>query len=132
MCQVGDIIVIEDYKDHGKELSRHSFVVLNDEHDQIEGLDYDFVCNVMSSFKTEEQKKKKMSYPGNFPFTYQDEEMKCGNSKEGYIKAEQLYYFSKEKTSFRVIGHLEEDTFSRLIDFIENLGIPMQHVIDNL
>lgn len=35
MCQVGDIIVIKSYKDRGNVLSRHSFVVIDDEEGKI-------------------------------------------------------------------------------------------------
>lgn len=70
MCKVGDIIVVNNY---------------------------DIICNVMSSFKNEEQRRKKLSYPGNFPITHNDSAVINGNEKDGYIKAEQLYYFNKEK-----------------------------------
>ena len=51
MCTIGDIILIESYQHKGRALSKHSFVVLSVESGKIEGLDYDFVCNVLSSFK---------------------------------------------------------------------------------
>ena len=62
MCDIGDIILIKSYQHKGHVLSKHSFVVLNVESDKIEGLDYDFVCNVLSSFKNELQRSKKLSY----------------------------------------------------------------------
>lgn len=39
----------------------------------------------------------------------------------GYIKAEQFYYFSKEKTNYIVIGNLSPDVFNALIKFINEL-----------
>ncbi len=57
MCKLGGIIVIKKYKDRGNNLSRHSFVVIDYEPGAIRGLSYDLVCNVMSSFKSKEQKK---------------------------------------------------------------------------
>ena len=51
MCAIGDIILVKSYKHKERSLTRHSFVVLNNEAGTIEGLDYDFVCNVLSSFK---------------------------------------------------------------------------------
>lgn len=66
MCKIGDIILIERYKDREKTLGRHSFVVIDDQNGEIQGLPYDMICNVFSSFKNEEQKKRKLSNPGNF------------------------------------------------------------------
>ncbi|MDP4152754.1 MAG: hypothetical protein Q8865_04830 [Bacillota bacterium] len=132
MCKTGDIIVVNNFKHNGVDLSRHSFVVLSDVSESIQGLDYDIVCNVMSSFKNEEQKRKKLSYPGNFPITYNQEDMTDGNRKSGFIKAEQFYYFNKEKTDFTVIGRLTEETFDLLIKFIEELQIDVVNIVDNL
>jgi len=122
MCKVGDIIVVEKYIDEGKTLSRHSFVILNDETGEIKGLDYDIVYNVISTFKGEEHKAKKLKYPGNFPIEPEDKNI--ANSKmnlEGYIKANQFYYFNKQKTKYVVIGNLRSDVFNALIEYIHNL-----------
>lgn len=45
MCKVGDIIVVKNYRSHGTVINRHSFVVLSTEKGQIQGLDFDLVCN---------------------------------------------------------------------------------------
>lgn len=57
ICQIGDIIVVYHYKDGKNKLSTHSFVVLDDNNGQIQGIDFDFIGLVMSSFKDDEQKK---------------------------------------------------------------------------
>ena len=132
MCNVGDIIVIENFQHNGKKLGRHSFVVLSDDGRQIQGLDYDLICNIMSSFKDEKQKKKKLSFPGNFPIVPEDLETIEGNNKSGYIKAEQLYYFNKAKISFIVIGSLKEEIFNLLLQFIEEELEEFEQIIDNL
>lgn len=85
----------------------------------------------MSSFKDEEHKKRKMSYPGNFPITYEDLDV-SGNKKEGYIKADQLYYFNKDSIDFIVIGSMKTEAFNLLISFIEGLETPIEHIVDNL
>jgi len=55
MCKLGDIIVVDEFiGEDGKKVCRHSFIVINDKPGFIEGLGYDFVVNVMSSFKNEE------------------------------------------------------------------------------
>jgi len=40
MCSIGDIILVESYSHNGHSLTKHSFVVLNNEAGTIEGLDY--------------------------------------------------------------------------------------------
>lgn len=132
MCKVGDIIIVKKYKDNGVNLNKHSFVILDDEGGEIQGLSYDLVCNVMSSFKDEKQKKKKLKYPGNFPISHNDTKTNPDDGKDGYIKSEQFYYFNKEKIEYIVIGSMKEEVFDALVEFIEKLEIPIEEVIDNL
>lgn len=133
MCKVRDIILVDNYVSGGKNLSKHSFVVVSDESGKIGGLSFDMVCNVMSSFKDEKQKQKKLSYPGNFPITHNDTVVTNDNGKSGYIKTEQLYYFKKEKINYTVIGEVKEEIFDLLIEFIENeLDISFEDIMDNL
>lgn len=47
-------------------------------------------------------------------------------------KADQLYYFDKNKISYRVIGSLEPDTFNSLIEFIQNSDFAIEQITDNL
>lgn len=131
MCKVGDIIVVKNYKSHGTIINRHSFVVLSTEKGQIQGLDFDLVCNVMSSFHSEEHKKQKLRYPGNFLYSAEQEHIKNGHSKEGYIKAEQFYYFDREKTDFYVLGNVEPELFNKLLAYIQTLD-EIESIIDNL
>lgn len=132
MCKAGDIILINNYFDAGQAIGRHSFVVLSDEAGQIRGLDYDIICNVMSSFKNAEQRRKKLSYPGNFEIKHTDSVVNNSNEKDGYIKAEQFYYFNKDKIDYTIIGYMTEEAFNLLIEFIEKLEVPITEVVDNL
>ena len=132
MCQIGDIIIINQYKDKDSIISKHSFVVIDDENGTIQGLPYDFVANALSSFKNPKQKKRKLSYPGNFAITSNDTVTNPHNNKDGYIKADQLYYFAKDKISYRVIGQIKEDVFNDLIEFIENSDFQLLDIVDNL
>ena len=136
MCKKGDIILIREYKDGENVLSRHSFVVIEDEGGRVCGLNYDLVALVMSSFKDEQQKARKLKYPGNFEITAADEQMQSwAHGKDGYIKAEQFYYFDKSRLDFKVIGALTEDAWDALVDFIEALstrGVEIQQILDNL
>ena len=132
MCNVGDIILVESYQHQGDQISRHSFVVLSVESGEIKGLPYDFVCNVLSSFKNEQHRAKKLEYPGNFEITHKDSDIVDANKKDGYIKSEQFYYFNNTKTDYSIIGELHPKVFNKLIEYIENLQVPIEYIIDNL
>ena len=132
MCKIGDIIIVDEYKDNGNTIPSHSFVVVNDENGEIQGLPYDFVANVLSSFKSEEQKNRKLSYPGNFPITSDDTITSPHNNRNGYVKVDQMYYFTKDKISYKVIGYMKPDIFNILIEFIEESDFDISDIIDNL
>jgi hypothetical protein len=61
-----------------------------------------------------------------------DTQVKNGNKKDGYIKAEQFYYFNKAKTEFVVIGFVVKEVFEQLLEFIANLEAPIIEITDNL
>ncbi|GCD10445.1 hypothetical protein [Clostridium tagluense] len=132
MCKVGDIILVQECKDNCIELGKHSFIVLSDVAGEIQGVAYDIICNVLSSFKNDEQKKKKLSYAGNFPITCCDSKIKNGNKLDGYIKSEQFYYFNKEKLDYMVLGQISSDVLASLMTFIQNLDIPFKAITENL
>ena len=132
MCNVGDIILVEAYKHAGRDLSRHSFVILDNEAGKVQGLDYSIVCNVLSSFKDAKQRAKKLSYPGNFEITHKDTIVPNGNTKDGFIKAEQFYYFDTSTLDYTVIGSIRPEVFNRLLEFIDNLKILPERIKDNL
>jgi hypothetical protein len=133
VCRVGDIILIRNYQSQGVKLGQHSFIVIADEPGEIRGLSYDIICNVMSSFKNEEQRKKKLKFPGNFPISHDDSKIKNNDGIDGFVKAEQLYYFKKDKIDYIVIGKIKEDIFNLLLDFIETeLDVSLEDITDNL
>lgn len=131
MCKIGDIIVVKNYKSQGVNISKHSFVVLSTEQGKIQGLDFDLVCNVMSSFHSEEHRKQKMKYPGNFEYSAEQESVQNGHGKAGFIKAEQFYYFDRNKLDFYVLGNVEPELFNALIAYIQTLD-EIEHIVDNL
>ena len=46
MCKYGDIIVIDKYKtEDGFDMSRHSFIVVNDREGIIKGFSYDIIAS---------------------------------------------------------------------------------------
>ena len=131
MCKVGDIILVKQYKSHGIDLNRHSFVVLSIDNGNIQGLPYDIVCNVMSSFHSEEHKRRKLKFPGNLEISHNDENVRNGNAKGGYIKADQFYYFSKSELDYMVIGNVSVELFIQLLELIKQLET-IEDITENL
>lgn len=132
MCKIGDIILVSGYKHGDGDIGRHSFVVLSTDNGKIQGLEYNLVCNVMSSFKDERQRQHKLEYPGNIEILDSERNVQNGNHKDGYIKAEQFYYFDKDKINYAVIGNVTIEFFNTLVEYISELEIPIEHIIDNL
>ena len=61
---------------------------------------------------------KKLKYQENLPIK---EEYISGdkiNSKNGYIKADQLYYFNKSLIEYKVIAHMEAELLDELVQLI--------------
>ena len=122
MCKLGDIIVVNKFKnENGKIISKHSFVVINDEPNFIEGFKYDFTSNMMCSFHNEEHKSKKLKYEENLEIKSNEIIGKTINNKEGYIKADQIYYFDKNKIEYKVFAHIEPELLDELVKLIIKL-----------
>jgi len=122
MCKLGDIIVVKEFKDkNGITVPKHSFVVINDEPDFIEGFAYDFVSNVMCSFHSGEQRERKLSIESNLEVTPTDIEGGSHNSKSGYIRADDLFYFKKDKIEYQVLAHLNDELLDELVQLIIKL-----------
>lgn len=132
MCKVGDIILIDKYKHGTNILSHHSFIVISDEGGKIEGLNYDIICNVLSSFKDDKQKERKLSYDGNFPVANDDTVTNPDNGLNGYVKTDQLYYFNKEKIDFKVIGYINPEILELIIEFVNTSDFKIYAMTDNL
>lgn len=127
MCKLGDIIVVNNYiGDDGKIITKHSFVVINDKPGFIQGLGYDFVANVMSSFKNEEHRMKKLRFEENIEIISKDIISDIStNRKSGFIKADQLIYFDKKKIDYYILGRIDNellDDLMLLIKYLNNKG----------
>ena len=137
MCKLGDVIVIKEFKnENGDIVPKHSFVVINDEPDYVEGFKYDFVANMLCSFHDDNHKKRKLKYKQNLPVKEQKVNGEKINNKEGYIKSDQLYYFDKKKIEYKVIAHMEAELLDKLVQLIlqlkeENLLNPIYTNIDD-
>lgn len=122
MCKLGDIIVIKEFKDNnGITIPKHSFVVINDEPDYIEGFEYDFISNVMCSFHNEKQKNHKLSMKSNLEIKQNQIKGEKLNSKGGYIRADDLFYFKKNKIEYKVIAHMDDELLDELVQLIIKL-----------
>lgn len=123
MCKIGDIIVVKEFKNEiGEIVKKHSFIVINDNINSIEGLNYDFICNMLCSFHNEKHKKKKLQYKENLEITNQTLSNKDLNSKTGFIKADQLYYFNKKTIEYYVLGHIKPKLLNELLILISTLN----------
>jgi len=122
MCKLGDIIVVKEFKDRkGILVPKHSFVVINDEPDFIEGYAYDFVSNVMCSFHSDEQKSHKLKIESNLEITPEHVEGSSLNEKSGYIRADELFYFKKDKIEYKVIARIDDELLDELVKLIIRL-----------
>ncbi len=123
MCKLGDIIVIDKFKNEdGEIISKHSFVVVSDSKGCISGIKYDFVASILCSFHNKEHLNKKLRYKENFLIKEDLISGKNLNNKSGYIKADQLYYFDKKQINYKVIAHMEDELFDELIQLIIDLS----------
>lgn len=124
MCKIGDIIVVRNYiGDDGEQMNQHSFIVINDRPGFIEGLKYDLVTNVISSFKNEEQRTKKLKFEENVEIISDAITSTLShNTKNGFIKADQLIYFDKSKLDYYILGHISQELFDELAMIIVSLN----------
>lgn len=78
----------------------------------------------MSSFKSDKHKRLKLKYIENIEI----------NKKDGYIKADQLHYFSKSKTTYYVVGQVDGDVLIRILERIQYLDTKgkLKQNIENL
>lgn len=135
MCKLGDIIVVKEFKNEdGNTIPKHSFVVINDEENYVEGLRYDFVSNMMCSFHNDEHKNKKLRFEENLLIKEELIDGEKINNKGGYIKADQLYYFNKNFIEYKVIAHMESELLDDLVQLILILNEKglLKNIISNL
>lgn len=122
MCKVGDIIVIKEFKNEiGEPVKKHSFVVISDESNSIGGLNYDFISNMLCSFHDNNHRNKKLRYEENLEVKTKLKSKNKTNNKSGFIKADQLYYFDKEKIEYYILGHLSKQLLNELMSLIFSL-----------
>lgn len=135
MCKFGDIIVVNNYiGDDGKNIGRHSFVVIDDEKGKIRGLEYDLVTNVISSIKDDNHRNKKLRYKENLELKDEDVISKYKSNKDSYIKADKLFFFNKSKLDYFLFGRISDDLLDKLMDLIEELSKEdkLVNVIENI
>ena len=122
MCKLGDIIVVNKYiGDDGIEISRHPFVVVNDEGGTIAGIEYSIVAAVISSFKSEADRKRRLAYKGNTELPI-DAMNNKNFRKSSYIKADKAFYFNKDRLDYYVLGTLKEEYLDELLKLILQLA----------
>lgn len=123
MCKLGDIIVVNNYiAENGLKITQHSFIVIDDSSNTIKGLDYDIVTTVISSFKNNQHKLRKLRYKENVEITNQDLAGNYQLKKESYVKADKLFYFNKSKLDFYVFARVSDDFLDALLKVILELS----------
>ena len=132
MCKIGDIIAIKNFVGDGKNnVGLHYFIVIQDEKGHIKGLSFDIVSVVMSSFKNDDHKKKKLMYKENLEIDVNDGLINSKKIKNGYIKTDQLFYFNKKQSDYYVVGQVDGDVLIRILDhisYLDNLGLLKQNI----
>ena len=63
-------------------------------------------------------KNIKLKYKSNFPIKEEKISGEELNDKEGYIRADELYYFNKEKIQYKVIAHMDPKLLDELVKLI--------------
>ncbi len=136
MCKVGDILLIFNAEDTHP-VGPHPFVVIDDTAGKISGVyGYDFMGLLMSSADTEEKRERLKKFEGNFPVDANDKIMNSNNkmkNKDSYVKADQFFYFDKNRIQYIQIGRLTSDVYNLIVEFIEELslkGTVFRQIID--
>ena len=132
MCKIGDIILVKGYTVEGIEVGTHSFVVVDDSNGEIEGMTYDMVCNVLSSIRSEEHREKVLKYQTNLEVSSADMDTKPHNGKDAYVKLNDLYFFNKSKTDYRVIGTLDYEMLNFILEYVKSAKFRITPVTENL
>ena len=123
MCKLGDIIVIKEFKNEiGEKITRHSFVVISDDKNSIEGMHYDFISNMLCSFHNDEHKNRKLKFKENYEIAKEMIKGNNLNNNSGFIKMDQLYYFDKSLIDYYIIGHINLELLDELIQLILELS----------
>ncbi len=134
MCKLGDIIVVNNYiGDDNKQINQHSFIVVSDEKGTIAGLEYSMVTSVISSFKNDEQRQKKLKHEENMELPLNSMNEK-NFKKLSYVKADKVFYFNKNKIDYYIIASLKDEYLDELLKLILKLASKgkLSQIIDNL
>lgn len=127
MIQLGDILLIEKYKDEeGTIVNSHPFIVVDNKNGIIEGYSYDIAGNFISSIKNMDHKLEILRYRSNMLIDIED-----GVLKESFIKAGILYYFDTSKIKYKHIGNIGTHAYNQLIHLLELLD-EAQELTNNL
>lgn len=137
MCKIGDILLIFNAKNNKYSVGPHPFIVLDDNAGTVKGIySYDFVGLLVSSADTEEKKERLKKFEGNFPLVTDDKIMNSNfrsENRDGYVKADQFFYFDKNKISYVHIGKVVQDAFDIIVEFIGELaskGVKFEQIVD--
>ena len=114
MCRMGDIIVIKEFRnENGEIIKKHPFIVLSDFKYKYNNLKYNIITNMICSFHNEKHKSQKIKYKENLYVNSKSNIGKNLHQKDGFIKADQLYYFNEK--DYEVIAHVDDYILNKLL-----------------
>ncbi|MCI9110386.1 MAG: hypothetical protein HFH47_01070 [Bacilli bacterium] len=124
MCRLGDIIVVNKYTgEDGKDIGKHSFIVIDNNAGVIKGISYTFITTVISSFKNEKHKKRKLKYKENIEIVeFEKNDRQKNLRKLSYVKADKLFYFDKNKIDYYVLGRVSDEFLKELVKLVLELN----------
>ena len=107
-CEIGDIVLIHDFKyPNGKLGSLHSFVVIDIEKDELEVLPFEYLCFLISS------QKEKESYPYNVPLKKDNAN---GLLKDSHVKCDYIFGGIKQDDIIMVVGSVTPEQYEKFIE----------------
>ncbi len=115
MCKIGDIILIEKFKnEHGKDVGMHPFIVLSTKKGVIESMPLDMIAVLLSSIKDEKNRKRNLSYEVNY-----EVKKEAGLKKDSFVKGNQVYCFDSNKSDYRRVGSIDVDIFMEIREHVK-------------
>ena len=119
MLQIGDIILIEKFKNLDREeISKHYFIILNNENGDFYGKEYDFSGCEMPSLN-EKNYDKKIFYESNYEVKKEFLEESI-NNKNGYIILNQQFLFKEEKIEYKKITKMKSEELNKFKIYFAN------------
>ena len=105
MCKVGDIVIVENFKNElGEDVERHPFIIIGDKKGTVLGNETDRVGVLLNSFRNRYHRDKKLKFPANMEVRKKD-----GAVKGSYAKTNYLFCFDSNNTEMIKVGSVNKE-----------------------